>query len=251
LEEAGEAEEGVSAGKILDAVGEVIEEAGLVRKLPPSSRIFRARIGPADKPYRSARKLGPPPPKKAVASRMSAAGIPMFYGALDEYTAIAETVLGRMKRGRIISVGSFMTLEALSVLDLTSLKPVPSLFSEERHLRPVLKFLHSFVRDLSKPIKKDGRVHIEYVPTQIVTEYICHSFQPSNGEPIRGILYPSSRAPTGTSCVFFATREECGVPNKALFNKNRRQLLRFVRGSAKAFKRKPRSPLKANVLTLT
>ena len=38
-----------------------------------------------------------------------------------------------------------------------------------RHLRAALSFLRGFVEDLAKPIKKDGREHIEYVPTQIVT----------------------------------------------------------------------------------
>src|SRR5437870_5994128 len=38
-----------------------------------------------------------------------------------------------------------------------------------RHLRAALSFLRGFVEGLAKPIKKDGREHIEYVPTQIVT----------------------------------------------------------------------------------
>jgi RES domain len=128
------------------------------------------------------------------------------------------------------------------VLDLTTLEPIPSLFSGQRHQRPILKFLHSFVRDLSKPIKKDGREHIEYVPTQIVTEYFRHSFVWYDGQRIRGILYPSSRKPSGTACVLFFTREECGAPERGRFKDPQRQQLRFVRNSAKAFNRKPRSP---------
>jgi hypothetical protein len=238
-----EEQEGVAASRMLDAIGEAIEEVGLVRKLPTSTKFFRARVGPAAKPYRSARELGPTPPKKATANRMSPAGIPMFYSAQDEHTAIAEAVPGRLEEGQIVNVGAFTTLEEFSVLDLTDLKPVPSLFSNQRSLRPVLKFLHSFVRDLSKPIKKDDRVHIEYVPSQIVTEYFRYSFELHDEQSIRGILYPSSRIPNGTASVLFFTREACGVvAEQNVFKESRKQWLRFVRGSAKAFTKKPRRP---------
>ena len=238
-----EEQEGVAASRMLDAIGEAIQEVGLVKRLPPSTKFFRARVGPAGKPYRSARDLGPPPPKKAVANRMSPAGIPMFYGAQDDHTAIAETVSGRLEAGEIVNVGAFVTLEEFSVLDLTNLQPVPSLFSEQRHLRPILRFLHSFVRDLSKPIKKDGRVHIEYVPSQIVTEYFRYSFELYDNQPIRGILYPSSRVRGSTASVLFFTREACGVAaERNLFKERGKQWLEFVKGSAKTFTKKPRRP---------
>jgi hypothetical protein len=246
-----EANEGVSASRMLDAVGEAVEDVGLITKVPGGTKFYRARVGPASKPYRSARKLGPPPPRKAKASRMSPAGIPMFYGALEEHTAIAETVHGKLKKGTVASVRAFIATEEFLVLDLTNLKPIPSLFAAQPDLRQVLRFLHSFVQDLSKPIKKDDRVHIEYVPTQIVTEYFRHSFQGPDGQPVRGILYPSSRAPGGTACVLFFVREECGAPRRvAFFGARTKQWLQFVRKSAKAFDKKPRTP-GPNVLRLT
>ncbi len=234
-----EAQEGISASRILDAIGEAIEEVELIRELDAQTELFRGRIGPASRPYTTCRSLGPPPPQKATASRMSPAGIPMFYGAMDEYTAVAETVLGKLRRGEIINVGRFATTEKLLVLDLTHLLPVPSIFSERRYLRPVLRFLHSFVRDLSKSIKKDGREHIEYVPTQIVTEYFRHSFLSYRKAPIRGVLYPSARAIGGIACVLFVTRKDCGIPEESEFELSRKPVLRFVRGSAKTFRRKP------------
>ena len=212
-----EAQEGVSASRMLDAISDAVEEVGLVRELPARTKLFRGRVGPGARPYRSARRLGPPPPRKTVANRMSPAGIPMFYGALDEYTAVVETVLGRLKKGEILNLGAFETLENIHVLDLTNVPAVPSLFSPSRYLRPTLSFLCSFVTDLSKPIKKDDRVHTEYVPTQIVTEYFRYSFHRDGGPPIRGILYPSSRAKGGTACVLFFTREECGASDLTPF----------------------------------
>ena len=237
-----EAQEGVSASRMLDEIGEAVQEIGLIKSLSSGTKLFRGRLGLGRKPYRTARRLGSPPSNKTTASRMSPAGIPMFYGALDEYTAFAETIFGKLKRGGVINIGAFVTLEEFRVLDLTNLRPVPSIFSQERHLRPVLKFLHAFVRDLSKPIKKDGRVHIEYVPTQIVTEYFRHSFQPYDQLPVRGILYPSSRAKGRTACVLFFTREECGASRQGPFGDRHKQWLGFVRGSAETFNRKPQKP---------
>jgi hypothetical protein len=240
-----EAQEGVSASRMLDEIGEAVEEVGLVIELPARTKLFRGRVGPSTRPYRSARKLGPPPQNKTVANRMSPAGIPMFYGAVDEFTAIAETVLGRLKKSKILNLGAFETLENVHVLDLTNVPAVPSLFSPSRYLRPTLSFLHSFVTDLSKSIKKDDRVHTEYVPTQIVTEYFRYSFHRDGGPPIRGILYPSSRAEGGTACVLFFAREECGASPTGEFVQPKKQWLRFVPRSNKVFKRKPRKPKQA------
>jgi len=108
---------------------------------------------------------------------MSPAGIPMFYGAVDGYTAVAETPTGRIEKSQIISVAEFVSVKEFWVVDLSTLPRIPSRFSEtSRHERGAIRFLHDFVSDLSKPVKKDGREHIEYVPTQIVTEYFRHVF---------------------------------------------------------------------------
>ena len=237
-----ERQEGVSASRMLEAIGDAVEEVGLARELPANTKLFRGRVGPSGKPYRSARKLGPPPQRKAIANRMSPAGIPMFYGAVEEYTAVMETVVGRLQKGKVLNVGVFETKENMYVLDLTNVPSIPSLFSPGRHQRPILRFLRSFVNDLSKPIRKDDRVHTEYVPTQIVTEYFRHYFHMDSGPPIQGILYPSSRAKGGTACVLFFTREECGAPDTREFAQAKKQWLRFVARSVKAFTRKPRKP---------
>jgi RES domain len=61
-----------------------------------------------------------------------------------------------------------------------------------------LLFLFSFARDLSKPVILDGREHIEYVPTQVVTEYMRRLPDAA----IDGILHASAQS-AGTSCVIF------------------------------------------------
>jgi hypothetical protein len=164
------ASEVVTPDKMLDRIGEVINEAGLVRAMDAGTSWFRARVhSPAEK-YTSAADLGTVPLKAARSSnRMSPAGIPMFYGAEDEATAIAETYTPIPGTPAAVTVAKFMTARDAYVVDLTALPVFPSLFDEgRRHLRAPVSFLRSFVEDLTKPIKKDGREHIEYVPTQVV-----------------------------------------------------------------------------------
>ena len=144
---------------------------------------------------------------------MSPAGIPVFYGALDRDTAIAETLAhagagGTASKVRV-SWGTFRTLDSMRVLDLTSLEPVPGFFSSGRGSREALSFLRTFASEVARPIPQDGREHIEYVPTQVVAEYFRHVYEGADGSRIDGILYPSSVREGGTSCVLFVGAENC------------------------------------------
>ena len=141
---------------------------------------------------------------------MSPAGIPMFYGAFDSETAIVETTSGKDVTGQIATTGVFKNVKTLKILDLTTLPEVPSLFDESRnYLRSILIFMREFVRDLSRPISKDGMVHIDYVPTQMFTEYIRYVHQDINGDNINGIIYPSSQKAGGKAIVLFLENKNC------------------------------------------
>jgi hypothetical protein len=193
----------IPPSEMLRRIGKSLEETGLLKTIPEGSRFFRARPHKEHEIYTTARDLGPPPCERALSNRMSPAGIPMFYGAGDAETAIAET-------GGIVTVGAFDTVKALTVLDLYNVPPFPSLFDRSRrHLRGLHLFLRDFVTDLSRPIVKDGREHIEYVPTQIITEYFRHQFRAADGQRIHGILYPSARREGGRCCVLFCSQENC------------------------------------------
>jgi len=63
--------------------------------------------------------------------------------------------------------------------------------------------------ELSKPIEKDDKSHIEYVPTQVFTEYIRHAYKFEDGSKFEGIIYPSSIQPSGISCVLFVENDQC------------------------------------------
>ena len=55
------------------------------------------------------------------------------------------------------------------------------------------------------PLKKNGMEHIEYVPSQVVSEYFALVFDVSNGECLDGILYPSAIKTNGRNLVLFPT----------------------------------------------
>jgi hypothetical protein len=135
---------------------------------------------------------------------MSPAGIVMMYVSEDAVTAINETA----DNPGTYAIGKFRTLRDITILDLAELPPIPSLFTElpdslEYNPRHALIFLHRLARDISRPILRDDRVHIEYVPTQVVTEYVRAAATPHVNK-IDGIRYRSSRREGGISLVLFA-----------------------------------------------
>ena len=155
--------------------------------------------------------LGPPPRDKAkYPNRMSPSGIPMFYGAADKKTAIAETYDWSANERKDLVLAQFATAREMSVLDLRRVLEMPSIFDERhRHLRPGIQFLTRFIADFVRPIVKDGREHIEYVPTQIVTEYFRHVYPAGEGGPVQGVLYNSAQDADGECCVLFFETDAC------------------------------------------
>ena len=93
------------------------------------------------------------------------------------------------------------------MLDLTSVR-APSIFDMSEHADyDWLLFMHEFLRDFSIPIKRDDRIHIDYVPTQVVTEYLRDA--KLDGEPpVEGIKYRSARRKDGICYVLFLDEYE-------------------------------------------
>jgi hypothetical protein len=87
------------------------------------SRLYRAREFQAEPELREAMKrpdlkVGPPPSEKAVAGRMNAAGVAVFYGATDPDVALAEV---RPPVGCKVLIGCFEIIRPLKLLDLPAL----------------------------------------------------------------------------------------------------------------------------------
>jgi hypothetical protein len=193
----------VAPGAMLVAIGDALRDGGLVRPLPDEP-IYRVRPHNAQEHPRTGTELGAPPAARIEkSSRMSPAGIPLFYGALDPDTAITEA-RDANPGAEACTIGTFHARRPARIVDLSTPPEVPSLFDpEHRHLRPGLIFLRHFVEEIAKPFVRDDHIHIEYVPTQIVTEWLRTHFDPGPGEPLVGVLYGSSRNPEGVNAALF------------------------------------------------
>jgi hypothetical protein len=175
---------------------------GTTRDIDIDTPLFRGRMY-LEKPALNdlnAKELGSTPVDKAGANRMSPAGISMFYGATDIDTAVAE--VGAHSSYSWAAVGEFRTVHRLRVLDLTHLPALPSIFdpdvrSASRYEQ--VAFLRGFVNDLTLPVVLDGREHVEYVPTQVFTEYLRYTFP----DPIDGLRFPSTQGPGHNVVLFF------------------------------------------------
>src|SRR5262249_31382258 len=108
----------------------------------------------------------------------------------------------------------FRTLRQASMLDLTCLPRLRGFFERQADSseinRYALSFLHSFVQSLAAKVEPGNREHIDYVPTQVVTEWFRGVFEFGNSR-LDGILYPSTQNPGGHSVVLFATRHEVAL----------------------------------------
>jgi hypothetical protein len=204
--------------QMLDELGELIRKYGLVRTIPQETLIYRCRTHKSEETPTTAAELGPPPPAQAIQSRMSPAGIPMLYAADEPRTSLAETIDEEPSDEDKATIATFTLRQDCAVVDLRELPPVPSIFDssiDTTASRHELGFLHGFRRDVSGPVKRDGRQHIEYVPTQVVAEYPRHVFRDSAGEPIHGIAWDSSRVPDTRNLALFMDASQCVDPGQA------------------------------------
>jgi hypothetical protein len=195
----------VSILGLLKTIRSLTQDAGMVKMLDVGTSFYRVRHHEVNDVCTTWQKLGSPPIEHAKASRMSPAGVSVFYAALDMDTARAESTL-RSKRGWIFTGAKWTNSRPLRVLDLSSRPAIPGVYGTARQDREDVVFLRHFVRSIGEPVVPDDRVHIEYVPTQIVTEYFRYHPSPSD-QPFDGIIYPSAQC-KGQSIVIFASHDD-------------------------------------------
>lgn len=196
--------------EILNDIGRRVDSLDLYIKIQPGTKFYRCRQHADSEVFNEAKQLTAPPDDKAIyPNRMSPAGVSMFYCAFDIPTCHAETVNKKNIAKNKVTTGVFTNKGELFLLDLTNLPPVPSMFDIEnrKHYYSIL-FLKKFVEDLSKQVDKDGREHIDYVPTQIVTEYFRYTYEDLTNISINGILYPSSKLSGHNACVLFYDHQQ-------------------------------------------
>jgi hypothetical protein len=204
--------EPIPPSAFLDELGKLISRLGLYKTLTKGTFLYRARIHDSDRKKKliKASDLAPPTIEYAkYSNRMSPAGIPMFYGAYDICTALKETYDLFNDQGKVATVAKFKLLKDICLVDLSKVPPIPGFFEDASYSYHEIVFLNDFVVDISKDIKKDGREHIEYVPTQIVTEYLRFLHNNETTGRIYGLIYPSSKNKGKKSVVIFCKNEHC------------------------------------------
>jgi hypothetical protein len=111
----------------------------------------------------------------------------------------------------VVWTGEFHVRAPTRIVDLALAPEIPSFFdlTQSVERREKLRFLHEFRDDVSKPIERDGLVHVNYVPTQVITEYLRRAFQTDDGEPVFGLQFASSRDAAGHNVVLFVDSMHC------------------------------------------
>lgn len=148
--------------------------------------------------------------KSFYSNRMSPAGVSMFYGTTSFETACLEVVGVETEGVRTKKVTGicFSNTVPLVILDLMALKHPRSSFEPwERWEWDNYRFVHQFLQDLSKTVVKTRGHHIDYIPTQVFTEFIRYEYKYCQ-KPIHGIRYPSTHDGQPNT-VIFADQSAC------------------------------------------
>ena len=192
--------ETVSPIELLKEVIGRCREFGLICEFSAGQKYFRCRSRKKRERFTEPRDMGSPPSDYASQSRMSPAGVPMFYGALDEKTAVAET----LDKPRRHAIAKFLTTRPVNLLDLRK-RPYVSIFDLQKgHLNEWCQFMSDFIADFQRPVTHDGKEHFEYIPTQVVTEYLRSALRGTDA--LDGIIYSSVKNKGGQCVVLFADR---------------------------------------------
>ena len=158
-------------------------------------------------------EMGPPPSRCATGGRMNAQGIPVFYGAFDADTCVAEV---RAPVGSHVVVAKFELLRPVRLLDFDALSEV---YVPGSHFDPDYRerqgraaFLAHLVREISMPIMPQDEA-LEYLPTQAVAEFLANRTTP----PFDGIVFRSTQTgEPGRNIVLF--NHACGLVHSRLPN---------------------------------
>jgi len=191
----------IPMNNMLDAVSNTVDKLDLIELFPAGATLYRVRAKPnSSEAFTDFKELSVPPKEYASSGRMNPAGIPYLYVARDLKTARLETLNSKDISHGVLQITN---KQELRLLNLSKIPELPSLLdTEKRNKRDQLLFIMDFIADISAPIKKDGQEHLEYVPTQILSEYFRYVYR-SEGMPIDGIMYKSSKSENGINIALF------------------------------------------------
>lgn len=205
---------------ILLELGQLISKFYLVKTISQDEILFRCRQHSKNEDVKDVSSIVSPPNKFAnTPNRFSPVGISMFYGAYDIETAKMETINLNDASLDNYTIGKLKIGRSIKVLDITKIPATTSIFNPSKYIdRYKLDFIKDLRNDLMKGISRDGKEHLEYIPTQVVTEFLKFDFNKRRQNKIEGILYNSSK--DNKEClVLFWDNEEC-IKNMELIEIN-------------------------------
>lgn len=186
----------IPVSSMLNALEKLCIELNLIQKVKKNTFFYRVRSHSKDESFSEFDHMGVAPLRIATAGRMNPAGIPYFYIADSSLTAKLEVI----KDQEHWSCAKFKLRKDIEVIDFSYLPEIPSIFNiEEYKNRQKIIFLHDLVEDMSKPVGPDEKDHIDYIPTQVVSEFFRYRFKPV----VKGIKYRSIKNPKGLNIAFF------------------------------------------------
>lgn len=195
---------------IFQDISDSVKPLNLLNRISVNDELYRVRQHELITDVKSFVDIASTPKDKSIYSnRMSPAGISMFYGSFDKDTSAKETIDRNNENAKYISTGIFKTKKEINVIDFSKLEYVSIFDRGKQQYYYISQFLNLFINDLAKKIEKDGKEHIEYVPTQIVTEYFRYPFSEELDVKIDGVIYPSSKNVGKKAFVLFFDAEEC------------------------------------------
>ncbi len=189
---------------ILFSIEKSIKNFNLFKTIPANSILYRCRQHEKNAVKNGADMASPPSDCQKVNGRMSPAGISMFYCSQKKALTIQEVVRKSRKDKPYYSTAIFRNNKSLNLVDLSIIPEIPSIYdSDKNHTIAKLLFLKGFSNDISKSINDSDEI-IEYIPTQIVTEYIKYNKELKAD----GIIYNSSKNDKMKNIVLFFDHEQ-------------------------------------------
>ena len=164
------------------------------------ARVFQSRDKLKTSLKTPDRYLGSPQSVFAIAGRMNARGVSVFYGASDAEVALSEV---RPPVGSEVAVARFEMIRSLKLLDLTALSiaTVDGSIFDETYIMFLEKaaFLRRLSKTITAPVMPDDE-EFAYLATQAIADYLAAN----STYALDGIIFPSSQLPgKGFNVVLF------------------------------------------------
>jgi copper chaperone CopZ len=152
------------------------------------------QIGNVISPF-TPQEMGAPPIFRSRSGRLNAKGITCLYAASDVETAVAEL---RPWKNASVTVARIITNRELRLVNFAGLsRNISQIDISQFNLTSLLNFYSAYVcgYELSKPVTSSELNEIEYVPTQVISDFIKY-------KGYDGIAYRSSLGPGDNVALF-------------------------------------------------